>query len=235
MSASNASARLTGEPPFCGPRRAGRRRAVLLAAALAALVPLGGLTVLAPGGAQAQTQPAQPAPQQPVQPQAPATPQAPQTPGQPGAAADPGQVHGDWVQRCTTEPPPGASPPAPGKQDVCFLIQQVTDTNSQRPLLKITIGFFGAAREPRAIIAMPLGVPLATGVQLSVDGKEVTTVPFDVCRRDGCLADVLMDAAAVGAFKAGSQAQARVASTQGEGVNLPISLKGFTAGFGAIQ
>src|SRR3546814_21132518 len=77
---------------------------------------------------------------------------------------------------------------------------------------------------------MPLGVPLATGVQLSVDGKEVTTVPFDVCRRDGCLADVLMDAAAVGAFKAGSQAQARVASTQGEGVNLPISLKGFTAG-----
>src|SRR3546814_14219479 len=76
---------------------------------------------------------------------------------------------------------------------------------------------------------MPLGVPLATGVQLSVDGKEVTTVPFDVCRRDGCLADVLMGAAAVGAFKAGSQAQARVASPTAEGVTLPNPLTGFTA------
>src|SRR3546814_12641381 len=76
---------------------------------------------------------------------------------------------------------------------------------------------------------MPLGVPLATGIQISVDGQAIGTVPFDICRRDGCLADLLLNDSAVNAFKAGSKAQARVASSQGEGNNLPISLRGLTA------
>jgi invasion protein IalB len=192
----------------------------------------GGLLAL-PAAAQAQTQ--QPVQPQPVQPQ-PVQPQAPQ--GQPPVPADPettGQVFGDWVERCTPTPPPGASPPAPGEQNVCFIMQQVMDQNTQRPLLKITVGFFGQQRQVGAVIAMPLGVPLARGLEISVDGKEVRTVPFQICRRDGCQAYMLMDDAAVGAFKAGSQAQARVASAEDEAINLPISLKGFTAGFGAIQ
>src|SRR3546814_2410376 len=120
-------------------------------------------------------------------------------------------------------------------QEVCFLIQEGMEEDSRRPRLKITVGFFGAERQLRAIIAMPLGVPLATGIQISVDGQAIGTVPFDICRRDGCLADLLLNDSAVNAFKAGSKAQARVASSQGEGINLPISLRGFTAGYTAIQ
>src|SRR3546814_12510652 len=77
---------------------------------------------------------------------------------------------------------------------------------------------------------MPLGVPLATGIQISVDGQAIGTVPFDICRRDGCLADLLLNDSAVNAFKAGSKAQARVASRQGEGINLPILQRGFKNG-----
>src|SRR3546814_19319258 len=77
-------------------------------------------------------------------------------------------------------------------QEVCFLIQEVMEEDSRRPLLKITVGFFGAERQLRAIIAMPLGVPLATGIQISVDGQAIGTVPFDLCRRDGCLAVLLL-------------------------------------------
>src|SRR3546814_15946386 len=65
-----------------------------------------------------------------------------------------GQPHGDWIQRCTPNPPPGSSPPAAGKQEVCFLIQEVMEEDSRRPLLKITVGFFGAERQLRAIIAI---------------------------------------------------------------------------------
>src|SRR3546814_3093835 len=71
------------------------------------------------------------------------------------------------------------------------------EEDSRRPLLKITVGFFGAERQLRAIIAMPLGVPLATGIQISVDGQAIGTVPFDICRRDGCLADLLLNDSAV--------------------------------------
>ncbi|WP_340118651.1 invasion associated locus B family protein [Pelagibius sp. 7325] len=167
-------------------------------------------------GAQAQTQQPAPAPQ-----------------GQAPAAPD--QQFGDWMRRCTPNPPPQASPPPAGKQEVCFLIQQVSDRNTQNPILKITIGFFGPQRQAGAVIAMPLGVPLTQGLQLSVDGAEIRQVPFQVCRRDGCTAFVPLNEPAVSAFKAGAQAVARVDNGQGEGLNLPISLAGFTAGYGSIQ
>jgi len=216
--------RRSGETVACGPAAAARSTAH---AALAVPLLVGGLIGLLAGGllgslaappAQAQTQP--PA----------VTPQA-----QPASPPIPDQVFGDWIQRCTTEPPPGASPPPAGKQNACFLIQQVMDQNTQRPLMKVTIGYFGQERQAGAVIAMPLGVPLAHGVHMSVDGSELGAVPFQVCRRDGCQAFFRLEDPTIAAFKAGSTAQARVESTQGEGFNLPISLKGFTAGFGAIQ
>jgi len=245
MLATPTSPRLHGEPLDCGrPRPAGRRSRPALLTALVALA----FTALLPAAAPAQTnQQIPPALQQPLPVQPGQTPaqQAPQQPAQPPAgqaapqgqaqAEPPGQQHGSWAERCTPTPPPGASPPRAGEQNVCFLIQQVIDQNSQQPMLKITIGFFGPQRQPRAIIAMPLGVPLAHGIQISVDGKRVGAIPFDVCRRDGCLANILLDDTVVSAFKAGSTAQARVESEQGEGVNIPISLQGFTAGYGAIQ
>ena len=215
---------------------------------MALLLPLGGLTALAPGDARAQTQPIPPALQQPL-PVQPGQPPAQQQPGQqqpvpqqppqaqPGAGADAasGQRHGDWVQRCTTKPPPGASPPAPGEQTACFLVQTASDQNTRRPLLKITVGFFGAQRQAGAVVAMPLGVPLARGLRISVDGKEIDTVPFQVCEAEGCQAFVPMEDAMVAAFKAGTTAHAIVEASQGQDFRVPISLKGFTAGFTAIQ
>jgi len=232
MQSVKALSRRPGEPLRYGPgpRKAGRSA---WGRVLSATLVAGGLLALAPALAVAQTQ-------QPIQPQVqPPQAQQPQVQQQqPPAPVEPdttGQVFGDWLERCTPEPPAGASPPAQGEQNVCFLVQQVMDQNTQRPVLKITIGFFGEDRQAGAVIAMPLGVPLAQGLEISVDGKEINKVPFQICRRDGCQAYVQLDEAAVGAFKAGTQAQARVASTQGEGLDLPISLKGFTAGFGSIQ
>ncbi len=167
------------------------------------------------------------------QPAAAQTQPAPQASPQ-GEAAQ-GKVFGDWVQRCTPNPPPGASPPRDGELEACFIAHQYVDPSSQRPLLKITIGYFEPGRRPGAVIAMPLGVPLADGIRLNVDGKEVAALPFQVCRRDGCQAFLPLSDELIAAFKAGTQAHARVASTQGEGLDLPFSLKGFTAGYGSIQ
>lgn len=195
--------------------RTGARLAAAAALGLALLV----ASLPPPAAAQSQTQPApQPAPQ--------ASPQ-----GQ----ATQAKVFGDWVQRCTPNPPPGASPPRDGELEACFIAHQYVDPGSRRPLLKITIGFFEPGRRPGAVIAMPLGVPLASGIRLSVDGKEVAALPFQVCRRDGCQAFLPLSDEVVAAFKAGTKAHARVASSQGEGLDLPFSLKGFTAGYGSIQ
>ena len=79
-------------------------------------------------------------------------------------------------------------------------------------------------------------VPLANGVHITVDGKPVAAVPFQVCqRREGCIAYIPLNNEIVSAFKAGNQAVATMKSGVGEALNLPISLSGFTAGFGSIQ
>ena len=247
MLASIASPRRFGEPLACGLRRSAGRRGRRLC--LMAILAVAAAAVHLPSGktALAQGQPLPPELQQPlpVQPgqtpaqqqqqQPPAQQPAPQAQPGPGADSAAGQRHGDWLQRCTPNPPPGASPPAPGKQTACFLIQTVSDQNTRRPILKITIGFFGAERRAGAVVAMPLGVPLARGLRISVDGKEIDTVPFQVCEQEGCQAFVPMGDTMVAAFKAGSQAQARVESSQGQDFTVPMSLNGFTAGFTAIQ
>ena len=249
MLSSIASFRPSGEPLACGPRHsAGRRSRTLCLTAVLALAAAAAATLLGSDAARAQSEPAippalqQPLPVQPGQPpvqQPPAQqPPAQQQPTQqqaPQPGADAGQRHGDWIQRCTPNPPPGASPPAPGEQTACFLVQTASDQNTRRPLLKITVGFFGPQRQAGAVVAMPLGVPLARGLRISVDGKEIDTVPFQVCETEGCQAFVPMKDAMVAAFKAGTTAQASVESNQGQDFSVPISLKGFTAGFTAIQ
>lgn len=201
-------------------------------AALAALV-AGGLAAVslpAPAVAQIQIPSAQgePIQGQPAQGQ----PAAPQN--QP-PAAPPGTPYGAWTQRCTSNPPPGSSPPAAGQQEVCFLVQQVADPQSQRPVMKVTIGHFEPGRQVGAVVVVPLGVPLARGLQIGVDGKNLGAIPFEVCRRDGCQAFLPMNDDVVKAFKAGGQATITAQSSQGAALNLALSLRGFTAGFDSLN
>jgi len=154
----------------------------------------------------------------------------------PALQATIGKTFGAWQQHCTPTPPPGTAPqPGADSQEACFIGQQYIDPGSQRPVLKVTIGFFGANRQTGAVIAFPLGVPLARGVQINVDGKALSPVPFQFCRRDGCQAFMLMSDEVVSAFKAGSQAVFTLQSSQNEVLDIPLSLSGFTAGFDSIK
>ena len=161
--------------------------------------------------------------------------QAPQ--GQAPAGQGPALVtFGDWVQRCTPTPPEEASPPREGEQEACFVTQQLVNQNNQQPVLKITVGYFKPNRRPGAVFAMPLGIPLAGGVQIGVDGKGVVGVPFQICRRDGCQAFLPLTEGVLAAFKAGNQGVVQLKAGQNaEPINLPFSLSGFTAGFNSLQ
>jgi len=221
MPRSHIPTRAVREPFACGPRRSAWRR-------LASVAVIGAFVgALAPAAGQAQTTQPQPAQQAP-QPQQQPAPQA-----QP--APPPGKKFGDWEQRCTDNPPPPLTQPNPGTQ-ICVIVQQYIDPKVQQPVSQITVGYFGSKRETGALVTMPLGVPLANGVHITVDGKPVAAVPFQVCqRREGCIAYIPLNNEIVSAFKAGNQAVATMKSGVGEALNLPISLSGFTAGFGSIQ
>ncbi|WP_193371090.1 invasion associated locus B family protein [Pelagibius marinus] len=205
----------------------------------AALLSAGLAAPVVPAAAQVQLQiPDQPAPQgQAPQGQAPQgqAPQGQAPAGQGPATAPEPERFGDWVRRCTPNPPKDASPPKEGEQVACFITQQLVDQNSQRPLLKITIGFFRPNRQPMAVIAMPLGVPLAGGVQVGVDGKGIAGAPFQFCRVDGCQAYLPLSAEVLNSFRAGNQGVIQLHANKNQPINMQFSLSGFTAGFGSIE
>ena len=83
-------------------------------------------------------------------------------------------------------------------------------------------------------VVTPLGVVLTDGLGLSIDGADPEAAPFQICTEQGCLVREPIDDTLVARFKAGRQATVSVvAASQGE-VSSTISLRGFTAGFGAL-
>ena len=194
------------------------------AAAVGLLCSLFLLAMTSPG--QAQTQP------QPQQPQAQGTAPGGLAP-QPRQRLEPtGQSFGDWRLICSVPNDPTAAPQPP---QACFISQRVVDPNSQQPVLVVTIGYFTARRLPGALLSMPLGIPLSTGVQISVDGRPLSTVPFEVCRRDGCQTFVQLNETLINSFKAGNQGAATVRTGERSAFNVPFSLQGFTAGFAQVK
>lgn len=158
--------------------------------------------------------------------------QAPPGAAQPQQRLEPtGESFGSWRLICAvpTDPAVQAQPQS------CFISQRFLDPTSQRPVLIVTIGYFRPGAPLAALIAMPLGIPLSKGVEINVDGRPVMTVPFDICRRDGCQVFVEMNDALVSAFRAGNQAAAIVRSNRGNALNLPFSLQGFTAGYERVK
>lgn len=202
---------------FGGRRSARALSSAWLRSAGAALCALVFLT--APHLVRAQTQI-----QTQIQPQPGITQQQPRL-------APTGETFGDWEVICAVAD--GANSPAQPQQ--CFISQQFLDPASQQPVLKVTVGFFRGDNMAGAVIAMPLGIPLARGVQISVDGRAIRTVPFEFCRRNGCQAFIRLNEEVLSAFRAGNEAAATVPLGRGEGLNMPFSLRGFTKGYARIQ
>lgn len=142
-----------------------------------------------------------------------------------------GESFGDWRLICSVQSDP-ATAQAP---QTCFISERVIDPGSQKTVLVVTVGYFRAGGQPGALISMPLGIPLSTGVQISVDGRTVSTIPFEVCRRDGCQAFMPLTDSIVSAFKAGNAAAATVRTGERGAFNVPFSLQGFTAGFARVK
>lgn len=136
-------------------------------------------------------------------------------------------THGDWQIRC--ERPVGA----PGEQ--CALIQNVEAAD--RPNVSLTVLFLLTAdRQARILrVLAPLGVLLPPGLGLSIDANEIGVAGFVRCLPDGCIAEVELDDGLIERFEAGGTATFVIFQTPEEGIGIPISLDGFTAGFAALQ
>ena len=139
------------------------------------------------------------------------------------------ETHGDWQLRCLR---------TPDGNDPCELYQLLRDAN-QGPVAEISvIPFQGQAAAIMNFVA-PLETDLEMGLGLKVDSGENRRYPFLVCAPIGCVARIGMSDAELGALKRGNQATVTLLPFGGDpeknAVQLPVSLKGFTAGFDALK
>lgn len=131
--------------------------------------------------------------------------------------------HGDWQMRCDT--PPGAA------SEQCALIQNVTAEDRENVGLSVIV-LKTADKQARILrVLAPLGVLLPSGLGLRVDEADIGRAGFVRCLPNGCIAEVILDEQLLTKLKGGAQATFIIFQTPEEGIGIPISLDGFSAGF----
>ena len=136
-------------------------------------------------------------------------------------------THGDWQMRCDT--------PAGAQGEQCALVQSVTAED--RPNVGLTVIVLKTADKKSRLLRVlaPLGVLLPSGLGLKIDQTDIGRAGFVRCLTTGCVAEVVMDGGLIQQFKNGSKATFIVFQTPEEGVGIPLSMKGFAAGFDSLK
>lgn len=136
-----------------------------------------------------------------------------------------------WEQRCVkTE----------SGIDPCQLYQLLKDSDgnavAEFSLFNLPAGTEGPAVAGATFIA-PLETLLTAGLTLQVDEGKARAYPFTFCAELGCVARIGFTAEEVAQFKAGGNAVLTIVPfvAPDQKVTLTASLKGFTAGFTAVE
>ena len=134
--------------------------------------------------------------------------------------------YGDWQMSCDT--PPGAS------FEQCAIIQNVTAEDQPNVGLSVIV-LKTADRQARLLrVLAPLGVLLPNGLGLNIDGADIGRVAFVRCLPNGCVAEVVLDDELIKKLSTGKTAIFVVFKTPEEGIGIPVSLNGFSDGFGQL-
>jgi invasion protein IalB len=140
-------------------------------------------------------------------------------------AAD-GDKFTDWTMRCEK--------PEDSLEERCHIFQNARDEANDQDIAHMAVGYMPQIEEPLMIIMLPLGVFLPSGIELLIDGQDPIRLPFEVCFPVGCRAGAPMKDPLMAAFRNGLSVTLKVQDVEGRAAEIPLSLKGFTAGLSAL-
>lgn len=140
------------------------------------------------------------------------------------------ETHGDWEIRCIRA--------EEGQPEPCQLYQLLVDENGG-PVAEFNI--FDLPDEGQVVagatIVTPLDTLLPPGIRMRVDDGNWSEFPFAFCQPIGCFARMGLTEANLASFRAGSDAYVALVPLPApdQVVQLEASLRGFTAGFAALE
>lgn len=143
------------------------------------------------------------------------------------AAPEEGKAFDDWAIGC--EAPPQ------GDEKVCFTFQNIVLQEGGQRLLHVAAGYIGPEGGPIAVLTLPLGINLVPGIALQIDQAEAWRLAAERCLPDGCKFGLVLDKDRLWTFKAGNGGRVVFQDGGGRNINVPFSLKGFTAAFESLK
>lgn len=140
------------------------------------------------------------------------------------------EVEGDWDLQCIRAPE--------GQADPCEMVQLLKEANGN-PVVEVRIFALPAGGQAvaGATVITPLETLLTEPLRIGVDGGAAKRYPYSWCSKVGCVSRLGLTAEDIAGFKRGAQGTLTIvpAAAPDQKVELPISLTGFTAAWGALE
>jgi len=135
------------------------------------------------------------------------------------------ETHGDWVVQC-------ANADTNGEQ--CQMTQTLTADGTGLHVMTMIVRPADGANGLTALIRLPHGLFLPSGVALQVNGGTAVPALIQTSDANGVYASVPLPASLVDAMKAGRSMTVAMQSVKREPIALTVSLAGFTAASGVL-
>jgi len=126
-----------------------------------------------------------------------------------------------WFKACSDQ----------GNNKICNVQYQAVASNGQVVTSVNLAEITGEVKRRVFQITVPTGRLIPPGIELQVDGKKATAVPYSFCTPRICAAEVKLDNNLVGVLKAGGEMMVTSTNFQGKKNPIPVTLKGFTAAY----
>lgn len=139
------------------------------------------------------------------------------------------EKHGDWDMACIK---------SEAEVDPCSMLQILKDDQgnavAEMSLFRLESGGQAVAG---ATMIVPLETLLTARLTIAIDGGPGKQYQFAYCNPIGCFANIGLTQADVDALKRGNSATVSIvpAPAPDEVIRLPMSLKGFTAGYNVVD
>lgn len=132
------------------------------------------------------------------------------------------ETFGDWAKLCEKA----------GKSERCYLLQTVKV--DERPIMVVIIAYSPKRDKVAAMIDVPLGMHIPSGLEVQANGVAAKPLPFEQCLPTGCRAILQLNEATLEVLKAGGNASITGKGRDGAPVEMPISGNGFNEAFNAL-
>jgi invasion protein IalB len=117
----------------------------------------------------------------------------------------------------------------------CQVEQRVVISTTGQLLIDMTVRLPTGTTAPVMFIHTPFGLFLPAGLQLTVDGAQLASLPLQTCDGAGCYAGSSVTPQLLNAMRHGTTLTVTFQNLQKKNIDVPVSLLGFGQAYSRIQ